>query len=680
MSFLSLSTSNTSSSSSGGGVNLNSMNAQKKYKAPGSGLGVDTLLTERGKQLSTGQEVRFLLIKGPSRPPASDPVNPKAPKESFPLIAKFSESVVKPKFDTTQWKTARLYQQDIPKAEEDSDDEDAAATAASQQPKKRWRSRNPKDVGRQWVLQEQVEFLETMMAKRQKAASGGGTGGNPDSGDGINGSSSRNTSTRYEGTTEHNPSHYILLETMDNNDINHHDDDNHNTIRVTTLPTNATIAFSQPKATNTLSMSEAEMAIQNQRGKFTRFMMHDQQRVFQGQPPVHQSRTRLLGKLLPEQQLKDGGIDPKTGKKKSKRRRLLDGDDDDDDDDDVMTDLAFRNRKGNAKARKELLTSFGDDGMKVDADGVLGGTNDGMFGQRGQKFGRFQVDPTGAAADANDTATGTGMDGDEGGGTAGVATTEKTSNDGLAMADDFYQRDVQAEYEELDYDANEQFDDDDVDVGETEVVMDDSAFNNDDDDDDDLDEETGEERLTGAEGLASLAGFRLMLAKARGEITPEQAAEMAVKNKKQAEEADKREAEKKSDGNSSSDYVAEIIEKAEQARKLAEEKAVAVTAIADDTDGANGAKGGKKPSFTGKEVDELGQRMITLEAVRREIWLNDGKIPMKRLMKIFDVKKKSAQDRQVKFKEAVRELCMMETDPVGGRMLVLKQHYRRANM
>jgi hypothetical protein len=611
---MSLSTSVSSSTNNGS-------NFKKKRSpppAPGSGTGVDALLTEQGKQLQTGQEIRFVLVKGPTRLPASDPVNPKAPKENFPLIAKFSESVVKPEFGNQQWKTARLYQQDIPKAEDDSDEEETTQQQQQQQPRKRWRARNQKDVGRQWVLQEQVEFLETMMAKRQKAVGDTAAAAAQDTMIENN----RGTSTRYEGISEHNPSNYILLETNDMMTaaaaLGHHNGSK-NSIQVTLLPPNATITFSQPKATNTLSMSEAEMAIQDQRGKVTRYMMHDQQRIFQGQKPMHLSRTRLLGKLIPDQQ---DIIDPKTGKKKSKRRRILDGDYDEDEDD-VMGDLAFRNRKGNVSARKELFGSFGDEGMKVDADGVLGGTNDGIFGQRGQKFGRFHADQA-AISESNAV-----RDGEEGGDTdvAAAGTTEKTSNDGLAMADNFYQRDVHAEYEELDYDANEQFDDDDVDVGETEMLIEDSAVH-DGEDEDDLDDEVGGDRLTGAEGLASLAGFRLMLAKARGEITPEQAAEMAVKNKRQAEEADKREAERKHDGDSSGDYVAEIIEKAEQARKLAEEKASA----SEEAENNNKAK---KPSFTGKEVDEHGQRMITLEAVRREIWLNDGRIEMKRLIKIF---------------------------------------------
>mmetsp|Transcript_84033 Transcript_84033/g.170433 ORF Transcript_84033/g.170433 Transcript_84033/m.170433 type:complete len:314 (-) Transcript_84033:210-1151(-) len=313
--------------------------------------------------------------------------------------------------------------------------------------------------------------------------------------------------------------------------------------------------------------------------------------------------------------------------------------------------------------------------MRVDADGVLGGANDAIFGQRGQKFGHFSA----------------GKEEGKKGGTA--AGGKAAGNDGNAMADDFYQRDVQAEYEELDYDANEQFDDDDVDVGETDVHIGDSNFGgiDDDDDDDDLENDVHGERPTGAEGLASLAGFRLMLAKARGEITPEQLAELADKNKRQAEEEDKMLAEndrKKEDGDSSSgNHLAAIMEAAEKARlegekKLAAQRASAVGGNADDGQGGdNGANGGNRQPRNNHmmEVDENGQRLVTLEAVRHEIWLTRGRIPMKRLMKIFAVNKKASQDKKQNFKRVIQELCTIEQDPIGGRMLVLKQHYRRGN-
>jgi len=47
------------------------------------------------------------------------------------------------------------------------------------------------------------------------------------------------------------------------------------------------------------------------------------------------------------------------------------------------------------------------------------------------------------------------------------STSKKTSSttfEGAALQDDFYQRDVAMEYEDLDFDTKEQFNDDDVDV------------------------------------------------------------------------------------------------------------------------------------------------------------------------------------------------------------------------
>jgi hypothetical protein len=78
-------------------------------------------------------------------------------------------------------------------------------------------------------------------------------------------------------------------------------------------------------------------------------------------------------------------------------------------------------------------------------------------------------------------------------------------------------------------------------------------------------------------------------------------------------------------------------------------------------------------------LDENGLRVITLETVRREISLNQGSISMKRLMKTFGIKKESAPERQNKFREVVKVLRYVETDPVSSdRMLVLKRHYSRS--
>merc|ERR1740121_2635142 len=70
------------------------------------------------------------------------------------------------------------------------------------------------------------------------------------------------------------------------------------------------------------------------------------------------------------------------------------------------------------------------------------------------------------------------------------------------------------------------------------------------------------------------------------------------------------------------------------------------------------------------EKDKDGKRLMTLEAVRREIWLNNGAIKSKSLMKKFDVTKKTPE-RQALFKSIVLELCNMKKDADGNK-LVLK--------
>jgi hypothetical protein len=71
---------------------------------------MDALLTNQGKSLRVGQQLRITLIKGSGMIECKDPIQPLAPPEYFPLVAKFSESVVKPDFR----KFKRFYQQDIP--------------------------------------------------------------------------------------------------------------------------------------------------------------------------------------------------------------------------------------------------------------------------------------------------------------------------------------------------------------------------------------------------------------------------------------------------------------------------------------------------------------------------------------------------------------------------------------
>ena len=54
----------------------------------------------------------------------------------------------------------------------------------------------------------------------------------------------------------------------------------------------------------------------------------------------------------------------------------------------------------------------------------------------------------------------------------------------------------------------------------------------------------------------------------------------------------------------------------------------------------------KMSGKTGFELDENGNRLITLEAICREVWLHHGQIRMKRLMSIFSFKSKKSKERE----------------------------------
>jgi len=78
----------------------------------------------------------------------------------------------------------------------------------------------------------------------------------------------------------------------------------------------------------------------------------------------------------------------------------------------------------------------------------------------------------------------------------------------------------------------------------------------------------------------------------------------------------------------------------------------------------------------GMETKKDGKHLITMEAIRREIWLNSGAIKSKQLMRKFDVNK-NTPERQALFKSIVMELCTMVKDADGNK-LVLKQHYAKS--
>jgi len=56
---------------------------------------------------------------------------------------------------------------------------------------------------------------------------------------------------------------------------------------------------------------------------------------------------------------------------------------------------------------------------------------------------------------------------------------------------------------------------------------------------------------------------------------------------------------------------------------------------------------------------------------------NTGSIPLKRLLKIYNIKKKTAPERKNKLLEVIKELCTSKKDQMEGSVLVLKPHYSK---
>ena len=481
-------------------------------------------------------------------------------------------------------------------------------------------------------------------------------------------------SERYEGIPEHNHSQYAIFASdprhngnrtaMDEDEMDEEGDDNHNNsnvVHVTLLPAPFGVqSFQQPSRVHTMSMTEAEQAIEDQRSNTTRYMMHQRSSPGMMLPGSSNSagtgsKARLLGRL------------------KAVNKRKSDADGNDDDDDDVMGDIKFESRKGsNSRARKELLSSLGD-GVAVDADGVLGGGNDAVFGGR-RRFTKLNVQQE-SASRKKDKADET------------RSNAAAMSNDGMAMSDDFYQRDVKAEYDELDYDANEQFDDDDVDLGEGEVAVEGGFAEELEDDDDDDEEDEGEDDQKG-EGFASVKGLKDMLAKARGETPAD-----ANKEAEAKEGDDKKTARPLSPGPGVAPDKPGVLpdpkgvvdgaaKNAATATNGENKNLAQVMAAAERSRDASFKKEQKKIESVsakpvGVQMDERGQRILSLEAVRYEIFLHNKSIQTKKLMKIFSIKKKAARERIQTFQSIIKELCIMKKDPVQGNLLVLKQHYAK---
>jgi hypothetical protein len=408
---------------------------------------------------------------------------------------------------------------------------------------------------------------------------------------------------QHKGLPENNNSHFVLLSSNCT--------DSSSTPSIQVQPLHGYVNFTQPYNVNSLSMQDAERAILSNSG-LSRYMMHKKSTGTSNHSLANPNantrmgtRTRLLGKI--------GQTDQES---------------------DVMGDIAFRKPESTMANTSDLLSELADSDLKIDGDGILGGANDAEFGGR-RKFGRMAA--KGVTSGGNKRKRG-GVD---------------TGTEGMAMADDFYQRDVSAEYDELDFDPNEQFDDDDVDVGAGEIedtggfaadIDDDDDVNGDDDDDDDLAHALG--------GFATIAGMKDMVAK----LHPTDGTLPVTAPKDSKEQVT-------SPSASSMDGVTSGSDKSddEMTRPIVPKGKV------------QPPKAPGKITDTGIRYDENGLRVITKDVIRREIWLNNGHIKTQTLCKIFKYSKKTTQERKDRFQEICMELCSMKDG-----VLYLKQHY--ANM
>ncbi|EJK73962.1 hypothetical protein THAOC_04390, partial [Thalassiosira oceanica] len=563
----------------------------------------------------------------------------------FPRVARFNDTVTPPDFQGGL-ANGRFYEEEVPKAKvrskygegawgfgslDESEDEDDGIDPSKRKKKRRWRRHDPRP--KRWVVQENIEFLERLRRKRQRS----------NGGDSADHEDSNRISSQYHGVVEANSSSYIVLSVDsssapapnngggDSEAVQASED-------ISVQPVYGFHSFSQPNKVTGLSMEEAERAIEQQRNAVTRYMMHGKLanaddadaaaaelggrgriRKPMGPKPKAMSRARLLGKLA------GGG----------------------DEDDDVMGDVRFSSSKGGSAARRELLTSLADDGMRIDDDGVLGGANDSEFGGR-RRFARVAAESTNGSAGKKNGGAGKG----------GTSTGFEAG----AMAEDFYHRDVAAEYEALDYDASEQFDNDDVNVGEDEMAEDAGGYGGDYSSGDDMIDgsDVDSEDEDGLKGMASASGLRKMLAKARGESPVTTSKTMSLDGTVDSSTA------------STSADTSGIDRMSDTAKRTAAEveknKGSTNKKLPSPAEQSNKSKGIMK-------LDKDGRRVLTIEAVRREIWLNNGEIKSKPLMKKFDVNKANPE-RQEEFKRIVRELCSLRQDADGNK-LVLKPHYAK---
>jgi len=551
--------------------------------------------------------------------------------QPFPKLAKFTETTEKPEFlKNDELKTGRLYQEDIPKFRDDSEDEDDDEPTSLRSKKKKRRQRPPKQ---HWVLQNDADFFKHLNIKLKK-------GKNPELASQLDQSEHNllnSLSNRYEGLPESNNSSYVMMEAMDGRGSGETSATGTGatngpspSISITTL--HGFINFTQPAKFKTLNAQDAEIATQK--------MIQNTN--------LHSSNTNNINNpASAAAHLNGSDIHQQTNTKNRLLRKLgttaMANKNDDDDADNIMKDFKFREQNVSSalKTRQELLNDIGNDDIKIDYDGTLGGANDSEFAG-GRRFGRMN------AMNKNDN------------------ETDQTSGGGAE--DDFYQQDVGDKFDNVDCDLDGLFDNNDefMGAGETEDY---DGFA--DVEDDDSDEEEDELEL-GAGGFASKTGMKALIAKAKGDttdavpgVTPPVVALDNSNNKRPAG---------MSSGSDRSDD--------EKDMSLSPPKKKPRSTPTKDSGGANAMSPDMLDSSGTDLVDEYGLRIITLESVRREIWIRKCSIKVDVLCKIFQVtgsskglskaEKTKRKERKSRFNNICFELCTME-----GNLLTLKQHYAK---
>jgi hypothetical protein len=315
------------------------------------------------------------------------------------------------------------------------------------------------------------------------------------------------------------------------------------------------------------------------------------------------------------------------------------------DDDDIMNDVAFREEKAGVsiQTRQELLSDLADADIKVDHDGTLGGANDSEFAG-GRRFGQMKKS---VARDQKDD------------------KREKT-NDGAT--DDFYHQDVGAQFDNLDCDMDALFDNNDEDMGAgNQDNYDLGGFADVEDEESDVEEEDDLDLgAIATKSFATKTGMKAIFAKAKGENVDVQAnlptMSMELKGQRTHRSGNFSGSERSDDENEMGTSK-RISPEPNTTSKVTDSKSIS---------SASKAAPSSLNNANVRQVDENGLRIITKEAVRREIWLHNGTIPTTQLFKKFKAHGKKFRDRAKGLSEICLELCTMEGDD-----LTLKQHYAK---